>query len=281
MHVSIIVPTYNRPKALRLNLLSLLQQSVLPTEVLIADDGSGLETRQLIDVMRKELQTFFPIRHVWQEDIGFRKPMILNETVRQATGDYLIFIDGDCIAHRHFVQAHMEMSNPDTILSGKRVEIGKSLTEKLLESNTVLNSLSFRLLWDAAFGGEQKSRKVEEAIRIMNPWIRKALKRDRITDDGVWGCNFSLYKDLFYAINGCDEEFVDGSIEDNDLGIRVLNQGKMLKTVRHRAVIFHLWHKSTWNFSNEKYLHNKAILQRRIENKEMVCKKGIRRIAQR
>lgn len=278
MQISTIVPTYNRPKALRLNLLSLSQQSLLPNEVLIADDGSGPETRQLVDVMRKDLQNFFPIKHVWQEDIGFRKPMILNETVRQATGDYLIFIDGDCTAQRHFIKAHVEMADSDTILSGKRVEIGKELTEKLLERGTVLNSLSFRLLWDAAFGGEQKSRKVEEAIRITNPWLRKALKRDRITDDGVWGCNFSLYRDLFYDINGCDEEFIDGSIEDNDLGIRVLNQGKKLKTVRHRAVIFHLWHKQTWNFSNEKYLHNKAILQRRIEKKERVCMQGIRRM---
>lgn len=278
MQITIIVPTYNRPKALRLNLLSLAQQSILPHEVLIADDGSGQETRQLIIAMQEQLKGLFPIKHVWQEDIGFRKPMILNETVRQAAGDYLIFIDGDCMAHRDFIKAHVNMSSPDTILSGKRVEIGKDLTEKLLEEGIVLNSLSLRLVRDAAFGAAYKSRKVEEAIQITSPWLRKVMKRDRITDDGVWGCNFSLYKDLFYDINGCDEEFVDGSIEDNDIGIRVLNQGKKLRTVRHRAIIFHLWHQSTWNFSNEKYLQNKAILQRRIENKEKVCRKGIKRL---
>ena len=131
------------------------------------------------------------------------------------------------------------------------------------------------LVWDAIAGGEIKSRKVEEAIRIENSLVRMLLHRDRITDDGVWGCNFSLYKDLFYEINGCDEDFLDGSIEDNDLGIRVLNAGKRVRSVRNYAIIFHLWHKSSWSFENEKYQHNLAIMQRRIENKEKFCLNGI------
>ncbi|MDH4164137.1 MAG: glycosyltransferase family 2 protein [Nitrospirota bacterium] len=276
--ITVIVPTYNRPQALKLNLLSLAGQSMLPSEVLIADDGSREETRLLIEDMRQKLDHLFPIKHIWQEDIGFRKPMILNETVRQSSGDYLVFIDGDCMAHRYFIKEHITLSDRDTILSGKRVEIGKNLTERLLREGKVLNTLHPRLVWDAAFGSEIKSRKVEEAIIIRNPLVRKLLHRDRITDDGVWGCNFSLYKDLFYGINGCDEEFADGSIEDNDLGIRVLNQGKKLRTVRNRAIIFHLWHKSTWDFSNPKYLRNKEILKRRIDYKEKVCKQGIRRL---
>lgn len=278
MKITAIVPTYNRPQALRLCLMSLAQQTVLPDEVLIADDGSGEPTRQLITDMQDALRDRFPIRHIWQEDVGFRKPRILNETVRQAMGDYLVFIDGDCIAHPKFIAEHVAMSSPDRILSGKRVEIGQGLTGKLLQEERIISTLSFELLWNAAFGGLNKSRKVEEAIIIRNPLFRKALHRDRITDDGVWGCNFSLYRDLFYAINGCDEDFLDGSIEDNDIGIRALNQGKKLITVRNRAVIFHLWHKSTWNFQNEKYLHNKRILQQRIGNKETICRNGIRKL---
>ncbi len=275
MKISVIVPTYNRPRELRLCLLSLARQSVLPDEVLIADDGSGPETRTMIEAMQETLKGRFPIKHVWQEDIGFRKPRILNETVRQSAGDYLIFIDGDCTAHRNFVKAHVENSRPDAVLSGKRVEIGKELTERLLEEGRVLNSLTLELLWDSLRG---RSRKVEEAIPIRSPWLRKALHRDRIMPDGVWGCNFSVSKELFIAINGCDEEFQDGSIEDNDIGIRVLNQGKQIRTVRALAIIFHLWHKSTWSFQNPKYQHNLAILKRRIENKEPFCKNGIRKL---
>ena len=272
MKISVIVPTYNRPRALKLSLLSLAQQSVIPHEVLIADDGSTSETAELVMSMQDSLKELFPMRHVWHEDRGFRKPMILNETVRQSSGEYLIFLDGDCMAHRHFIRAHIEYGGPDAIISGKRVEIGRELTERLLEREQIVNRMTLGLLWDALRG---KSRKVEEAIMIKNSLLRKLAHRDRITDDGVWGCNFSISKQLFLDINGCDEDFQDGSIEDNDLGIRALNQGKQVRSVRGLAIIFHLWHKSTWDFSNEKYLHNKAMLKQRIEKKETFCKNGI------
>ncbi len=276
MKITVIVPTYNRPRELRLNLLSLAQQSLLPHEVLIADDGSGPETRLMVEAMQEVLHSVFPIRHIWQEDIGFRKPRILNETVRQATGDYLVFIDGDCMAHRHFVRSHAEYSSHDAVLSGKRVDIGKELSARLLAEGRVLASLTPELVWDSLRG---RSRKVEEALRITSPRLRRMLHRDRITPDGLWGCNFSIPRDLFIAINGCDEEFQDGSIEDNDIGIRVQNLGKKIRTVRALAVIFHLWHPSTWSFRNPKYQHNLSILKRRIERREGVCKNGIRKLS--
>jgi len=278
MNISVIVPTYNRPKALRLCLLSLARQSMLPTEVLIADDGSRDETKNAIQEMQSRLGQFFPIRHVWQEDIEFRKPMILNETVRRASGDYLIFIDGDCMAHRHFVRTHAERGDPMTILSGKRVEIGKRLTEALLEEGTVLNSISLRLLRDLAGDRSLRSRKVEEGLYISSRLIRKLAKLDHLADDDVFGCNFSLPKQLFIAINGCDEDFLDGSVEDNDLGIRVLNQGGRVRSMRGLAIIYHLWHPSSWNYESEKYKQNQKIILRRIENKETICKNGINKL---
>ncbi len=272
MKISVVVPTYNRPRALKLCLLSLARQSVVPTEVLIADDGSTVETGEAIKEMNQAFRQVFPIKHVWQEDIGFRKPKILNETVRQSIGDYLVFIDGDCMAHRHFIKAHVEMSHPDAILGGKRVDIGRRLSQKLLDEGRILNSLNIRLLLDSMTGA---SRKVEESFQIQNRLLRQLMHRDKIHNDGIWGCNFSLYKSLFLAINGCDEDFTDGSLEDNDLGIRVLNSGKQIRSVRGLAIIFHLWHPSTWSFESDKYYLNQLIIKKRIENKESFCINGI------
>jgi glycosyltransferase involved in cell wall biosynthesis len=275
MNISVIVPTYNRPQALKLCLLSLKDQSILPSEVLIADDGSSSETRDAVDTMKNALKAVFPIKHVWQEDVGFRKPRILNEAVRNSTGDYLVFIDGDCLAHRHFIRAHIEQSDPEAILGGKRVEIGKKLTEQLLKEGTILNSFHPRLILDSLAGN---SRKVEEAIQIKNPFLRRLMHRDQIDNDGIWGCNFSLYKQLFIDINGCDEDFLDGSLEDNDLGIRVLNQGKSVRSVRGLAIVFHLWHPSSWSFEGEKYKYYLQIIKNRIERKETFCKNGIKKL---
>jgi len=272
MKISVIVPTYNRPDALRLCLVSLSGQSLPPSEVLVADDGSGRETRDVVLEMMESLKETFPVRHIWQEDRGFRKPMILNETVRNAAGEYLVFIDGDCMAHRHFVRAHVERSDPGAILGGKRVDIGKELSARLLEKRMVLNRVGPSLILDSLAG---RSRKAEEGFRITSPLVRGLMHRDRIGSDGIWGCNFSVYRKLFLDINGCDEDFLDGSLEDNDLGIRVLNRGGEVRSVRNLANVFHLWHPSTWSFSNEKYRHNSDIVRRRIESRETRCRNGI------
>lgn len=272
MKISVIVPTYNRHIALKLCLMSLSVQSIVPDEVLVADDGSGDRTASVINDFRSSNQCNYELKHVWQEDIGFRKPMIINKTVRESTGDYLIFIDGDCIAHRHFVRAHVENAEQDAVLGGKRVEFGNKLTEQLLQKGEFINRLTFRLLWDSIVSD---SRKVDEAFQINNPLLRRILHRDRITDDGIWGCNFSIYKKLFYDINGSDEDFRDGSLEDNDIGIRVLNGGGKVKSARARAIVFHLWHPASWSRADEKFIYNQEIVKRRIELREATCKNGI------
>lgn len=272
MKVSVIVPTYNRPAALSLCLMSLSQQSRLPDEVLVADDGSGEETRRVVDTFAQTTDCRFILKHIWQEDNGFRKPKIINETVRNATGDYLVFIDGDCMAHPDFIKSHLISAEPNAMLGGKRVEVGQLLSENALRKQQPVNKLSIRLLLDSI---AHNSRKVEEAIRIKSPLLRKMLHKDLISDDGIWGCNFSVYKDLFYKINGCDEDFRDGSVEDNDLGIRVLNSGGKLKSVRSLANIFHLWHKASWSTGNEIYLLNMQILKKRIALKQSRCTNGI------
>lgn len=276
MKVSVIVPTYNRPQALTLCLASLARQSLLPDEVLVADDGSRDETRLAIDRFRNSSNCRFVLKHVWQEDDGFRKPRILNETVRNAAGDYLVFIDGDCLAHRHFLANHVTNADRTSMLGGKRVDVGQQLTETLLNRSRLITRLTAGLLWDSMVGG---TRKAEEALVVKSPLVRRLAKLDRISNDGIWGCNFSVSKDLFYAINGCDEDFLDGSIEDNDLGIRVLNSGGKLKSVRYLANVFHLWHKSSWSFSSEKYQHNLRIIEQRIALKEPRCRNGIEKSA--
>jgi glycosyltransferase involved in cell wall biosynthesis len=269
---SVIVPTYNRPGELLLVLRSLARQSRLPDEVVVADDGSGEETRRTVAEFARSPGCPFPVRHVWQEDRGFRKPRILNESVRQSSGDYLVFLDGDCMAHPRFVASHLSLAEPRAILGGKRVELGKTLSGRLLEGGEPFSGSLWRLFRDSISGG---TRKAEEAVRISTPVLRRWLHRDRISDDGIWGCNFSIPRDLFYAINGCDEEFTDGSIEDNDLGIRVLNGGGRLRSVRALAIVFHLWHAATWGFGSEKYLQNRRLLARRIALTETRCLRGI------
>ena len=138
MTVSLLVSTYNWPRALYLCLDSVMQQTVLPDEILIADDGSGMATR---DVVRHfERISPVPMRHIWHEDRGFRVATIRNKAIAASTCDYIIQIDGDLILERHFVQDHILFAKPGCYVSGSRGIITEPLTRQVLSG--AITSLS-------------------------------------------------------------------------------------------------------------------------------------------
>ena len=276
MRTSVIVATYNRPRHLRLCIKSLAASSMRPSEVLIADDGSAAETVAAVSELQKSLGHLFPVVHVRQEHEGCRKQRVVNEAVRRSTGDYLFFTDGDCTVHRHCLQAHLERSDPRAILAGQRVQIGKELTEKYLEQGTVVNALTLELFMDFL---ARRSHHAQEAFVIRNGLLRNLLRKERIKPEtSVIGCNCSLSKQLFMDINGYDEDFLGFGDEDADLGIRVINQGGFIRSVRNLAIVFHHYHPGTWDMTTEKFKYNAAIKKRRIENKEAFCKNGINKL---
>ena len=101
---SLIVATYNWPEALNLCLLSIKNQKVLPAEVIIADDGSGQQTRLLIEKFQSDFPV--PLIHVWHEDLGFRKSIVLNMAIKKASGEYIVQVDGDVILDQNFINDH-------------------------------------------------------------------------------------------------------------------------------------------------------------------------------
>ena len=141
MTVSLIISTYNWPRALYLCLDSVMQQSVLPDEILIADDGSGMETR---DVVRHfERISPVPVRHIWHEDRGFRVAAIRNKAIAASRCDYLIQIDGDLILQRNFIQDHIAFAKEGHYVAGSRGIITEALTRKVLSGEiTSLSALS-------------------------------------------------------------------------------------------------------------------------------------------
>lgn len=273
MKISVIVATYNRPSYLRLCLMSLAASSVLPSEVLVADDGSTKETDEVVREFQGAFRTLFPVVHVRQEHEGIRKQRIVNEAVRRSTGDYLFFTDGDCTVHRHCLREHQQHSDQRAILAGQRVQIGAELTEKLLASRTVVNGLNVELLKDFL---AHRSHHAQEAMVLRNSLLRSLLKKDRIKPaTSVIGCNCSLPKQLFMDINGYDEDFLGFGDEDADLGIRVINSGGFIRSVRNLAIVYHHNHPGSWDMTTDQFKHNAAIKNRRIVNKEAYCLNGI------
>lgn len=121
MKIALLISTYNWPESLDLVLKSAFIQTHLPNEILIADDGSNEDTKQIIEQFQQK--TDMPIHHIWQEDLGFRKSKILNKAIAKTTSDYIIQVDGDCIMHKNFVEDHLNAAEKGIYLYGSRVNI--------------------------------------------------------------------------------------------------------------------------------------------------------------
>ncbi len=239
--LSLIISVYNKPGNLRLVLAALGRQSWTDFEVLVADDGSGPEIRQVVAEDRP--QPTFPLTHLWQDDRGWRKNTILNTAIRAAATDYLVFIDGDCLPSRHFLLDHWKERETGRVLLGRRVETSerwsKELTLERVRSGA-FERFGWKELSDMLRG---KSLRVEDGVRIPSAILRAILLRSA---RGMLGANFSAWKRDLEAVNGFDELYDGpGCGEDSDLQYRLSLIGVRGKSLRNVAIEYHIWHPRT------------------------------------
>jgi glycosyltransferase involved in cell wall biosynthesis len=235
---SLIVSTYEMPRHLALVCAALRRQSFADYEVLICDDGSGAETSMVLRDFERVATV--PVFHLWQENRGFRKCRILNEALRRARGSTMIFLDGDCVPHRHFVRDHVEQQEPGYYLAGRRVELGPwiSATLEPEEVERGFFDRPQRRLVESVLRGD--SEHLQRAIRVPFRPLRRLLKMERVDD--LKGCNWSVARADLEAINGFDEDYEGYGREDTDAELRLRNRGLRIKSMKGLALQFHVWH---------------------------------------
>lgn len=239
--VSIIISFYNKIDVLKLLFVALECQTFKDFEVLVADDGSSSD---VVSELKRIIPTLpFVVKHVWHEDLGWRKNKILNLAVAHAESDLLIFMDGDCLPHRSFVEDHLNVAKRGEVSTGRRVMLTDRITKKInadnIRSGILGYKLFFQLLYDTAIKG--KITKMEQMIRLKPDWFRHLIVRD--SKRFILGCNFSMFKNDLIQIDGFDERFVHpGYGEDIDLGNRLSNNGVKIMSRRRLMVLFHTYH---------------------------------------
>jgi len=249
---SVICSTYNDPAYLELVLDSLLYQTSLNFELLIADDGSDSETKRVIK--RYKDKSPFVIKHIWHNDKGWRKAKIHNQAIMEADGDLLIFIDGDCILAPCFISDHQSIFTTEQrnyVLMCRRVELGPKVT-KIINFNNyrkILFSLSMdymnSLILNDTHGGLRK-------FSVQNPFVRKLLKADSVND--LIGANFSIPKEKLISINGFNEDTDElGGSEDGDIFVRLRNTNTKLIGKKYFAPMFHKFHGRNSRVASDKY----------------------------
>ncbi|MES2388111.1 MAG: glycosyltransferase [Bacteroidota bacterium] len=238
---TIIIAVYNKVHYLRLLLAGLQRQTVSGFELILADDGSNPESVAEIEALIPTLP--FPVTHLWQPDNGFQKNKIMNRAIAAARSEYLIFIDGDCIPHKCFVEEHLKNAGKGLVLNGRRVNLPEAITNSLTEQKVLSGSLEriqLQLLI-SAWGKGQKEVFAERGFYIAQPWLQRLVNRKA---KGLLGSNFSLFKADMLAINGFDERYVQPSVgEDTDIEFRLRLLGMQFKTMKNVAVQYHLWHR--------------------------------------
>lgn len=239
--LSLIIAVYNKPENLRFVLAACSRQSFSAFEVLVADDGSGPEVREVV----KEAQDrySFPIKHLWHEDDGWRKNTMLNNAIRASASEYLVFIDGDCLPARHFLLDHWTEREESKVLMGRRVETSERWTRGLTMEKILSGEFERYGIAEILDGLRGRSLRVEDGIRIRSKFLRTLLLRNV---RGLLGSNFSIQKKHLVAINGFDEQYRGpGCGEDSDPQYRLSLIGVTGKSMRNLAVQYHLWHPRT------------------------------------
>lgn len=264
---SLIISVYKNTTYLKAVLDSLSHQTDKRFEVIISEDGQSPEMSEFVGKYPFE-NNFL---HIRQEDSGWRKNRMLNEAVRSAKSNWLIFIDGDCVLHPRFVEFHIKQSNPHVILAGKRIILDPVTTELILKKKLPLSELNQYFLKNFHKIKTQGARFVEEGIFIDPKGTWGVISRMRKMRH-LKGCNMSFHKDAIYAINGFDEDFTKPAVgEDADLIWRFIAAGYKLSSVRNMAVQYHLYHPVIWTSQEE----NLQIMKEKQSRNEFFCKNGL------
>jgi glycosyltransferase involved in cell wall biosynthesis len=242
MLISVIVTTYNRPDALSEVIRALLEQTDCNFEVIIADDGSREATREMIRAFQQSpvIQGAKRLVHAWQPDDGFRASAARNLGVFASRGDYLIFLDGDCLPRADFVARHRLIAEAGFMVSGSRVLLSEKLTNDVLTTGqqppVYRRGLSYWL-------GQRLTGNANKVVPLINLPDSRLRHYREVRWNRIKSCNLAIWRSDFAAVNGFDESFVGWGHEDADLVLRLARLGIRRKGGAFSTEVFHLWHR--------------------------------------
>lgn len=262
MKITLVISTYNWPEALQLCLKSIMSQTVMPEEIVIADDGSKPVTKEAIDRFRKIYKK--KIKHIWHQDHGFKLAEIRNKAILETKCDYIIQIDGDVILHQDFVKDHKIFAKPNSFIKGRRLMIGKTKSESLLRNKST--SVSF-------LSPDVKMR--EHGIRI--PFFNEIfISKEEKSADGVMGSNMAFWRKDFLTVNGYNNSLKGWGAEDKEIAQRFVNLGLVKRKIRYGAIQYHIYHPQSDNCKHDEQMQEIESLK---ISKKTRCENGLDQIS--
>lgn len=236
LKIAVIPATYNRPDALAALLEGYLAQDGDNFEIVVADDGSGEATLDVITNYQRKAP--FRIDHVWQENKGYRAATIRNKALAKTTAEYVVYTDGDCIPMPWFISAHRKLAERGRFVAGNRVLLSENFTNRVLSAAMPVHRWSMRQWLGARQRGD--INRIQPLVSLPDNPLRKLMPERW---KGCKTCNLGVWHDDLLRVNGMDEIYAGWGLEDSDLVIRLLRAGIKHKSARFAAPVLHLWHR--------------------------------------
>ncbi len=234
--VSVVITTYNRSDALLAVLKGLTQQTDRNFEVVVADDGSHFGEQSVI--LTSPLAQSLNVNHVWHPDVGFTASRIRNRGVSVSRGEYIIFMDGDCVPEVDFIARHRLLAQHGCFVNGSRVLLSPDLSRRVLNGS---ENICGRSPWYWMLRRLQGHASKLTGLLRLPDW---PMRLDReFSWKGIRSCNMGVWRADFERVDGFDESFVGWGHEDADLVLRLHNSGVARKNGFCSTEVFHLWHK--------------------------------------
>lgn len=190
--ISVIIPTCNRHQQLSYCLASLApkvqQADTALYEVIVSDDGH--------DSAEHLVSSDFPFAK-WVKGPATGPAANRNRGAAAATGQWLVFIDDDCMAYNNLIQTYAKLF--------------QSISDDI------------GAVEGAVVGTELRTRYDQQAPI-------------NIDGGNFWSANIAVRKTLFDQIGGFDEAFVIPCLEDEDIYIRLL-KGTQVPFIQDAVVI--------------------------------------------
>lgn len=259
MKVSLVISVYTNIPYLKALIQGLKCQTYKDFEVIVAEDNDSPAMVAFIEEIKPSCS--FPLIHISQPDEGFRKSRIMNEAIRIANGELILFVDGDCVLHSQYIKQYVKNAREGVCLGGRRVLLDKKTTANFLKDG---NFRHFSLVKMALNG----SRHAEDGV--CNPLINRKINY-------LLGSNMGMLKTDWLKINGIDEDYKLPCVgEDNDVEWRVRSAGIIIKSMRFKAVQYHLHHEKPYG-SND-HAVNYAMMETKQKKGKFFCENGIQKM---
>ena len=254
---SLLITTYNWEAALEAVLASVAEQRDMPTEVLVADDGSGAPTKAVVDKWAARIPV--PVRHVWHEDRGFRLAAIRNRALATARGDYILMVDGDMVLHPQFVKSHLSFARQGSYVQGGRVMLREEITKRFLSGERMSIGPLTRGIGN-------------RANTIYAPALSRFYRGARGPLDRTRGANLAYWLSDARRVNGFNEQLEGWGREDSEFVARLQNAGVRRRNLKFGGIAYHLHHKTRSMASVDA---NHAVYERVVRDRLTWCESGL------